>query len=500
MGIPNKFFVLEMANNHMGDVNHGIKIIKEFSKITKKYPFNFGFKLQYRDLDTFIHKDLKNRDDIKYIKRFKETRLNDNDFKKIISSIRKNNFVPICTPFDEKSVDKIVKHNFDIIKIASCSFTDWPLIEKINSVDKSIIASTAGATLEDIEKVVRFFKNRSKNFALMHCVAEYPTQDKKLNLNRIKYLINKFPNLQIGYSTHENPNDDTIVSLAIAMGTKIFEKHVGLPTNKYKLNKYSATPTQIDKWLKTAKTAYERCGNEKDIFHKNNSELNSLQSLKRGLFVRKLINKGKAVKEKDIYFAFPPHKNQITSDKFSKYATFVSKKKILKDKPLLTSNCFIKNDRKVIETIIEKTRKILKKSNQFFKGRYDFEISHHYGLEKFNKYGLVLLTVLNREYCKKILVIFPGQKHPEQWHKVKEETFHVLHGNIKLRLNGSLKDYSEGSLITIKPGVKHEFSSKHGSVVEEISTTHIKKDSFYTDKKIMKNLNRKTNVSYYWDN
>ena len=109
------------------------------------------------------------------------------------------------------------------------------------------------------------------------------------------------------------------------------------------------------------------------------------------------------------------------------------------------------------------------------------------------------MTVLNREYCKKILVVFPGQKHPEQWHKVKEETFHVLHGSIKLRLNGSLKDYSEGSLITIKPGVKHEFSSKHGSVVEEISTTHIKKDSFYTDNKIMKNLNRKTNVSYYWD-
>ena len=34
----------------MGDVNHAIKIIKEFSQVTKKYPFSFGFKLQYRDL------------------------------------------------------------------------------------------------------------------------------------------------------------------------------------------------------------------------------------------------------------------------------------------------------------------------------------------------------------------------------------------------------------------------------------------------------------------
>ena len=154
MSIPNKFYVLEMANNHMGNVNHGIKIIKEFAKVTKKYPFNFGFKLQYRDLDTFIHKNLKNRDDIKYIKRFKETKLKENDLKKIISTIKKNKFVPVCTPFDEKSVDKIVKHNFEIIKIASCSFTDWPLIEKIASANKPVIASTAGATLEDIEKVV----------------------------------------------------------------------------------------------------------------------------------------------------------------------------------------------------------------------------------------------------------------------------------------------------------------------------------------------------------
>ena len=77
----------------------------------------------------------------------------------------------------------------------------------------------------------------------------------------------------------------------------------------------------------------------------------------------KFINKGKVVKEKDIYLAFPPHKNQITSDKFSKYATFVSKKKILKDEPLLTSNCSIKNERKVIVSIIEKTRLVNKKIN-----------------------------------------------------------------------------------------------------------------------------------------
>lgn len=499
MNIPDKFFVLEMANNHMGDVNHAIKIIKEFSQVTKKYPFSFGFKLQYRDLDTFIHKNLKNRDDIKYIKRFKETKLKENDFKKIVLSIKKNKFIPICTPFDEKSVDNVVKHNFEIIKIASCSFNDWPLIEKISSVNKPIIASTAGASLEEIERIVRFFKNRSKNFALMHCVAEYPTNDKNLNLNRLKYLISKFPDVKVGYSTHENPRDNSIVPLAIAMGAQVFEKHVGLPTSKYKLNKYSASPKDVDNWLNSAKISYSRCGDHKKIFNRNNNELMSLQSLKRGIFLNKSVKKGKLLSNKDFYLAFPPNKNQVTADKLSKYASFITKKNILKDEPLLQSNCIIKNEREVIKNIIEKTKKILKRSNQSFRGRYDIEISHHYGLKNFNKYGLVIFTLLNREYAKKILVVFPGQTHPEQWHKVKEETFHILYGDVKLKLNGVSKEYTAGSLITIKPQTKHEFSSTHGSVIEEISTTHKKTDSYYSDKKIMKNLNRKTVVSYYWE-
>lgn len=52
--IPNDLFVLEMANNHMGDVEHGLHVIRTFGRICSKYPFNFAFKLQYRELDTFF--------------------------------------------------------------------------------------------------------------------------------------------------------------------------------------------------------------------------------------------------------------------------------------------------------------------------------------------------------------------------------------------------------------------------------------------------------------
>ena len=54
-----KLVILEMANNHMGDLSHAFKIIKTYKKFQKKFNFKFAFKLQYRHLGTFIHKSFK---------------------------------------------------------------------------------------------------------------------------------------------------------------------------------------------------------------------------------------------------------------------------------------------------------------------------------------------------------------------------------------------------------------------------------------------------------
>ena len=61
--ILNNLIVLEIANNHMGDVSHGINLIDTYSKICKKFNhLNFAFKLQYRDLDTYLHKSVNELD------------------------------------------------------------------------------------------------------------------------------------------------------------------------------------------------------------------------------------------------------------------------------------------------------------------------------------------------------------------------------------------------------------------------------------------------------
>ena len=51
--------ILEVANNHMGDLNHFRNIIKTYHKLTLKYKKNmdFAIKFQFRDLKNFIHPD-----------------------------------------------------------------------------------------------------------------------------------------------------------------------------------------------------------------------------------------------------------------------------------------------------------------------------------------------------------------------------------------------------------------------------------------------------------
>ena len=102
--------IYEMANNHMGSVEHGKRIISEMQKVSKGYDLDFGFKFQYRHLDTFIHPDYKERMDLKFVKRFSETRLSEAQFLELKNAVADAGFKTICTPFDEASVDMVIKH------------------------------------------------------------------------------------------------------------------------------------------------------------------------------------------------------------------------------------------------------------------------------------------------------------------------------------------------------------------------------------------------------
>ena len=494
----NNLVVLEMANNHMGDLNHGLKMIQEFAEVVKPYKdkFNFAWKFQFRDIDTFIHPDFQDRTDIKYVKRFKETKLSEENILLLKEEASNHGFLTMCTAFDENSVDLLSSMNFDIAKIASCSSTDWPLLNKISELDIPIIASTAGTKLEDIDNVVSFFQHRNKQLAIMHCVGEYPTDAKKLQLNQIDLFKERYKDVTIGFSTHEHPDDWKPVMLAVSKGAKIFEKHVAVVTEEYPRNAYSSTPEEISKWLEAAKLAYEMGGVVEKRHEFSDKEIADLRQFKRGVFIKKPVKKGEIIDRSNVFYAWPSQPNQLLASDMSKYTHYIADKNYNINESVFNTTVKVEVRGKVWD-IVQDVKSFINESGVVVPGKADLEISHHYGLDDFYNTGITMVTVVNREYCKKLIIVLPNQNHPEQYHKQKEETFVVLYGDVQLVLDGKLHTLVKGDVITIEPNVKHSFSTTEGCVIEEVSSTHYVNDSYYTDPSISENKNRKTLITHW---
>ena len=489
-------FIFEMANNHQGDIAHGKQIINECSEISIDNNLKSAVKFQFRQLDSFIHPDYINSDEPTHIKRFLSTKLSNEQFKKLLDHTKSKNLFSICTPFDERSVDKIEEMGFDIIKIGSCSATDWPLLERASLSDLPLIISTGGLTLDEIDKIVSFSEHRGLDFALMHCVSLYPTPTNLCELNQIEFMSKRYPNITIGWSTHEDPEDNDVIMVAYSKGARIFEKHVGSLSGEItSLNKYSANKKQISNWIEKYNKAKLLCGSDIEI-NRTEEEKTALKSLWRGVYANKNINKGETIKTSDTFFAMPFLNGQLFSGNWKN--DIIAKTDIKTNEPLLIENLKFPKipDHLILQHFIHKIKALINESRTIIGTEFDLEFSHHTGIKNFLKTGAALITIVNRDYCKKIIVQTPGQVHPNHYHKRKEETYFVLHGDLEVNLNGSIKKLSSGDKLVVQPMVWHSFTTKTGVIFEELSTTHYNNDSFYQDPKInnMKRMERKTIV------
>lgn len=474
-------FIFEMANSHQGSVEHGLDIIHEMGKIARKYNIKAAVKLQYRNLDTFLHPDVIHKKNVKHVDRFLSTRLNYEQFSQLIDAIREESMIPMVTPFDEDSVDWCMDQGVDILKVASCSALDWPLLTKIAATRKPVILSTGGKTLADIDKLYNFFSHKGCNFAFLHCIAEYPAPMNRIQLNFIDKLRKRYPEICIGYSGHEDPNDQMIPMLAIAKGATILERHVGLPTKKITLNAYSMNPEQASQWVKSVLLAKEICDVQKEEEkYISQEEIDSLHSLMRGVYAKREIKQGEEIHAEDVFFAMPCEEKQMNSGEFYdgiRASKDYAKNEKIQEKKKIT-------DIHLMRSVVHDAKGMLYEAGIALGNNFEVELSHHYGMQHFRQTGAIIISIINREYCKKLLVMLPGQDHPVHLHKIKEETFQLLYGDLEVKLGDRTILMAPGDIQTILRGEKHAFASHSGAIFEEISTTHIKNDSYYEDEKI----------------
>jgi N-acetylneuraminate synthase len=307
-------FVLEMTNNHQGNLERGLQIIREHSRVVRFNNVRAAIKLQFRNVDGFVHKDYIERTDIYYIKRIKETRMSRDEYGVLVENIRKNGCIPMATPFDEKSVDLCVEFEMPIIKVASADGNDWFLLEKIAKTKKPVIVSTGGVSLKDMDDLVLFFENRNIPLALNHCVAAYPTEDHELELHQIDYLKKRYPNHPIGFSSHEYHDWMHSLLIAYGKGVRLFERHVDINTDGFKISPYSSLPSQIDTWFKAYRKAKEMCGTAKDERRiPLDREIKYLDSYVRGVYARHDLVEGQYLTEEDVYLAIPLQKGQLST-------------------------------------------------------------------------------------------------------------------------------------------------------------------------------------------
>jgi D-lyxose ketol-isomerase len=142
--------------------------------------------------------------------------------------------------------------------------------------------------------------------------------------------------------------------------------------------------------------------------------------------------------------------------------------------------------RSEVVTAQAQTRRQLEEADLVIAEGLAIEIAD-FGLDRYESIGLGLVVRVNEpEYCCKWLTLLPEQECPTHYHKLKKETFFVLHGDVEVTADGQNVPLEPGEKYTLAPGIRHSFRSVGGAVIEEVSTHDENSDSYFDDPLIVR--------------
>jgi sialic acid synthase SpsE len=128
-----------------------------------------------------------------------------------------------ASAFDLPSLEFLVEAGVSIIKIASHSITNGPLLERVADQNLAVVASLGGATEEEQDRAVNILS--SNPLVLLHCVSAYPTPDGATCLDTIGHLERRY-GVPVGFSSHEVGIDVSVA--ASVLGACMVERHFTL--------------------------------------------------------------------------------------------------------------------------------------------------------------------------------------------------------------------------------------------------------------------------------
>jgi sialic acid synthase SpsE len=301
-----KPFIIAEIGAKYGPINKIVKLIIEIKKMGADAVKFQTYQAKYlSDKKSTLPFEGKK---IKQYSFFLKHQLSHRDHLTIINVCKKIKLKWFSTPAHFSDVDYLEQFNPTIYKIGSDDLTNIPLIKYIAQRKKKIILSTGMSNFKDIERaVIAIEEERNKKINILHCVSNYPTEIKDVNLNIIKTLKKKF-SYPIGLSDHTN--NDLAAVLATNMGAEIIEKHI-IPS--YKNKNWADAESSLD--VKDFSEMIYKIRNIHKIYGSSvrrvfNCEKKWKIKANKSLYASKFIKKGEIIKPSDIMIRRPKGNTQ----------------------------------------------------------------------------------------------------------------------------------------------------------------------------------------------
>jgi len=297
------FIIAEIGNNHQGD----IELAKRLVDLAIEAEVDC-IKFQMRNVSKLYRNSGKSNDasadlgaqyTLDLLSKFQ---LSDKDLFEVFDYVISKGGLPLCTPWDLDSLQKLESYGMPAYKVASADFTNYELLAALAKTGKPIICSTGMSTESEIQSTVNFLKKRNAQLILLHCNSTYPTPFKDVNLKYLERLA-ETTNVIIGYSGHER--GWSVPVAAVALGARVIEKHFTIDRNlEGNDHKVSLLPDELKQMVKQIRQVEESLGSDapREI---TQGELINREVLAKSLIINQDLAIGNAITEDMIEIKSP---------------------------------------------------------------------------------------------------------------------------------------------------------------------------------------------------
>ncbi len=298
------YVIAEIGHNHQGDVGKA----KELFDRAKECGAS-AVKLQKRDNETLFTKEAYNRPyenensfGPTYGMHRQALELGVEELSELRDYAAKLGIDYFATPFDIPSADLLEGLGVTFYKVASADLTNTPLLKHIARFGKPMFVSTGGATLEDVDRAVNTVLPINSQLCVMQCTAAYPADYAELDLGVIQTFRERYPEVVIGYSGHDNSISMPVV--AYMLGARIIEKHFTLNrVMKGTDHIFSLEPAGLRRVVRDLARARVAVGD--GVKKKRPSEFAPMVKMAKSIYAAHSLKAGQVLTEADVALKCP---------------------------------------------------------------------------------------------------------------------------------------------------------------------------------------------------